>query len=113
VGENKPFVDDRFNARMNLDNMAKTNFNLFESILSEMNFAYHFNQLVNKAYHYENMRRQCDEAIRALKKCHRKHNQGDDSIGWEELEQLLHDTLANLMGDKDYVKWVNEKKEQE
>ena len=58
----------------------------------------------------EQAEKERDEAIRALKKCHRKHNQGDDSIGWGELEELIHNTLANLMGDKDYVKWVNKEK---
>lgn len=45
-------------------------------------------------------------AISALKKCHLKHNQGSDAIGWSELGDVIHNTLAELMGDDKYVKWL-------
>lgn len=50
-----------------------------------------------------------ERLIDCLKRCHRKHNQGDDSIGWTELEYIISKTLAEILGNKEYCKWLEEK----
>lgn len=47
-----------------------------------------------------------DLAMGVLKKVHRKHNQGCDDIGWSELSDIVHNALCELMGDKEYCKWL-------
>ena len=49
-----------------------------------------------------------DDKLLLLKVCkaaHRKHSYGDDSIGWEELSEMLADTLSCVMGEEEYGKW--------
>ena len=45
--------------------------------------------------------------LNVCKMAHRKHCQGDDSIGWEELADELNSTLANVMGDEKYCEWLD------
>jgi hypothetical protein len=52
-----------------------------------------------------------DLAINTLKLAYRKHWLDDDSIGWEELGDKLMNALAELMGDKEYVKWMGGEKD--
>jgi DNA-binding GntR family transcriptional regulator len=40
-----------------------------------------------------------------LKNCYRKHVNLDDSIGWDELGDQIHNTLCNLIGDDAFVEW--------
>lgn len=47
-----------------------------------------------------------EELIEVIKKCHRKHCLDDDSIGWEELTDLLSDTLRDIFGDNGYCEYV-------
>ena len=49
---------------------------------------------------------QLSVAREALKSCHRKHNQGCDDIGWSELADIIHNSLAEIMGDKEYCTWL-------
>jgi hypothetical protein len=46
-----------------------------------------------------------------LKLAYRKHCLGDESIGWEELDAKLLDTLCNVVGPEEYIKWAAEIKE--
>jgi hypothetical protein len=55
---------------------------------------------------YRKAEKQLAMCKEALKKCHRKHNQGADDIGWDELGNIIHNTLAEVMGDKDYCAWL-------
>ena len=44
--------------------------------------------------------------IYTLKLCYRKHvMMHDDVIGWDELSDTLGTTLAQVMGDDEFVKW--------
>ena len=45
------------------------------------------------------------QAIEALKLAYRKHVNEDDSIGWTELGDALHDALCELIGDEEFVRW--------
>ena len=38
----------------------------------------------------------------------RKHNCGDDSVGWEELENALNDAMFDYLSMEDYEKLQNE-----
>lgn len=51
--------------------------------------------------------RDCIVMLEALKLAYRKHCLGDDSIGWEELEKTLQNTLCNIMGDEEFINWLN------
>jgi len=42
----------------------------------------------------------------ALKMAYRKHCLNDDSIGWEELGNILFNTLCNEMGSEEFCEWV-------
>lgn len=46
--------------------------------------------------------------IQAVKLAYRKHCLGDDSIGWDELDKFLHNTLCEVMGDEEYQKWLEQ-----
>lgn len=48
-----------------------------------------------------------EELVELVKICHRKHCCGDDSIGWDELADLLNDTLRNILGEEEYCKYVD------
>ena len=49
-----------------------------------------------------------DEKLRVLQMCYLKHHLGDDSIGWDELAEALHNVLCNEMGDEEYYNWLDE-----
>jgi hypothetical protein len=46
-----------------------------------------------------------EELLNAVQWTYRKHHMGDDSIGWNELSDLLNDTLFNVMGANELEKW--------
>lgn len=46
-----------------------------------------------------------DQLMRAMKAAYRKHCLDDPSIGWDELDGLLVDTLSNVLGDKAFRQW--------
>lgn len=48
------------------------------------------------------------ELLEAVKLAYRKHHLGDDTIGWDELSEALHNALCNAMGDNAYLAWMNE-----
>jgi hypothetical protein len=47
-------------------------------------------------------------SLRTLKRCYRKHVRLDDSIGWDKLSDELVDCLAQIMGDKEFIKWLED-----
>ena len=47
----------------------------------------------------------CEELLNAVQMAYRKHHMGDDSIGWNELSDLLHDALFNAMGPNKLEEW--------
>jgi hypothetical protein len=49
-----------------------------------------------------------DHLLTAVKLAYRKHCLGDDSIGWDELDKFLHNTLCEVMGDEEYQKWLEQ-----
>jgi len=50
------------------------------------------------------------KAIEVLKLVYRKHVLNDDSIGWDELSNMLCDAICNAIGDDEFVKWLDEQK---
>lgn len=44
--------------------------------------------------------------LEACQMAYRKHVADDGSIGWDELSEVLSSTLAEVMGDKEFVKWT-------
>ena len=50
-------------------------------------------------------------AIPALQAAYRKHVQGDERIGWEELGEKLMHALCECMGDRGFQEWLKERSE--
>jgi hypothetical protein len=46
-----------------------------------------------------------DQLIAALKMAYRKHVKMDESIGWDELSDVLCDALCEAEGDEAFQKW--------
>lgn len=44
----------------------------------------------------------------AVKAAYRKHHLNDDSIGWQELSEILFNALTESMGDGEFNKWLKE-----
>lgn len=49
-----------------------------------------------------------ERLLEMVQRTYRKHHLGDESIGWEELSLELCNVLCEVMGDKAFVKWVND-----
>lgn len=50
-------------------------------------------------------------SVYALKMAYRKHAKHDESIGWDELLDILGNALAQIMGDDEFVEWNETTKE--
>ena len=48
------------------------------------------------------------DLLRAVKLAYRKHALNDDSIGWNELTDTLHNALCNAIGADGYLEWMRE-----
>ena len=46
--------------------------------------------------------------LEATKAAYRKHHLNDDSIGWQELDEILFYALTETMGDGEFVRWLSE-----
>lgn len=46
------------------------------------------------------------DLLTACQLAYRKHHLDDDSIGWEELSDVLHAAITNEMGDEEFSKWL-------
>ena len=44
----------------------------------------------------------------AAKAAYRKHHLNDDSIGWQELSDILFNALTETMGGGEFSKWLKE-----
>lgn len=44
----------------------------------------------------------------ACKMAYRKHYLNDESIGWDELSEVLKEALCCYMGDDEFVLWLHE-----
>lgn len=44
-------------------------------------------------------------SILTIKRTYLKMTDRDDSIGWEELQDELANTLAQIMGDDEFIAW--------
>jgi len=49
-----------------------------------------------------------EDLLEAVKLAYRKHHLGDPSIGWDELSDKLLNVLCETMGDRAFIKWVEE-----
>lgn len=47
-----------------------------------------------------------DRLLKACQMAYRKHVAGDDSVGWDELGEVLAETLAEEMGDREFCRWI-------
>ena len=47
-----------------------------------------------------------NEVLSTLKKAYLKHHLNNQEIGWNELDDMMCDTLCNSMGDKEFSKWL-------
>lgn len=57
------------------------------------------------------MERALDERellLKALQSAYLKHQKGDESIGWEELGDIMCNALAEVMGDNGFCEWLDE-----
>ena len=49
------------------------------------------------------------EMLRVLQEIYKKHHMDlDDAMGWNDLGDLLHDTICNVMGTGEYNAWVED-----
>ena len=46
------------------------------------------------------------QLLDAAQMAYRKHHLGDDSIGWDELSDILLSAICDAMTDKGYQKWL-------
>lgn len=46
------------------------------------------------------------DLLYACKMAYRKHHLNDDSIGWNELSDILQEALCNAMGDSEFILWL-------
>ena len=46
------------------------------------------------------------DLLEICKIAYRKHNLNDDSVGWEELSDILYNILVNIMGDDNFSNWL-------
>jgi hypothetical protein len=44
-------------------------------------------------------------SIETLKACYLKHACNDESIGWDELTDMIGNALAQIMGDEEFCRW--------
>lgn len=44
--------------------------------------------------------------LNAVKAAYRKHHLGDDSIRWDELDNMLFNALTDTLSDKGFCKWL-------
>lgn len=47
--------------------------------------------------------------LNACKMAYRKHHLCDDSIGWDELSEVLCNVLCEVMGDEEFQEWIKSK----
>ena len=47
-----------------------------------------------------------NKSLQLLLLCHRKHCLSDDSITWEQLTDQLNDAVSQLLGEKEYLKFI-------
>ena len=48
------------------------------------------------------------DLLYACKAAYRKHCLNDESIGWDELSDILKEALCNAMSDEGFVLWLHE-----
>ena len=63
--------------------------------------------LLKEPCSYQELKRHRDLMLDALKVVYRKHHRNDDSIGWEEMDTKVFDTLCEVMGDDGYQEWIS------
>jgi hypothetical protein len=54
--------------------------------------------------------RERETLLGAVKYAYRKHHLGDQNIGWDELSDILQQALCETMTDKGYQEWVEKNK---
>jgi len=56
---------------------------------------------------WEEQRNLTEQLLACLKLAYRKHHMDDQKIGWEELSNKMRDTLCDVMGDKEFIKFLD------
>lgn len=49
-----------------------------------------------------------ERLLDVCKMAYRKHVLNDDSVGWNQLSDALAAVLSDQMGDKEFVRWLDE-----
>ena len=57
--------------------------------------------------HIETLEEENGQLLEAVKNAYRKHHLGDESIGWDELDDLLKDTLCEVLSDKGFQEFLD------
>ena len=74
---------------------------------------FHLFYVLNKTQHKWDIKKgaklkaENKQLLETVQLAYRKHCAGDKSIGWDELDGVLFDTLCESMGDKGYQEWSN------
>ena len=63
-------------------------------------------RIAQKSKKRDAVRIRSSDLLSAVQFAYRKHHLGDDSIGWNELSDILLNALCNAMGEKGYRKWL-------
>lgn len=56
--------------------------------------------------HVSKLEADMEGMLKTLQYAYRKHCMGDESIGWNELDGMLLDTLCNAMGSEKQIEWA-------
>ena len=49
-----------------------------------------------------------ERLLSAVKKAYRKHHLNDESIGWDELSDILMTAIVESIGDDNFVLWLDD-----
>ena len=62
---------------------------------------------LERLHKYERFEEDRNRLVEVVKLFYRKHVLNDESIGWDELGNNLFNELAESLGDKEFVLWLN------
>ena len=77
----------------------------FNSLVERMDLDVKLKEVITKLAYNEVLKRERDELLKACQAVYKKHVCDDDSIGWGELGDILHDAIRFAMGAEEYCKW--------
>ena len=66
--------------------------------------------ICNRCSEKKESKQPANDLLEACKVAYRKHRLNDDSIGWDELSDILLNALCNEMGDVGFQEWLRQVK---